>query len=839
MSAACALPNLPRIARYTIAAAAALAAWQPAFAQTFDARAAAAAAAQQPDGDPPSRVARLNYLSGAVTTEPAGASDWSYAAVNRPLTTGDQLWNDAGARSELHIGSSAVRLGQSTSLSILNLDDTNAQLKVPLGTLSTHVRDLAPGTSYEIDTPNLALAVGSPGDYRVDVAPDGASTAVTVRRGSATVYGDNTQMPVSAGQRVVFTGTALQVADTAAAPPPDSLDEWAASRDAAEERSVSARYVSRDIPGYQDLDANGTWRDTPDYGEVWVPSAVPADWAPYRTGHWIWQAPWGWTWIDDQPWGFAPYHYGRWAYVGDAWAWVPGPLVVSAPPPCYAPALVAFVGGAGGGFDWSVSLAIGGIAAAGVAWFPLGPRDPWRPSWGGWSPHYYLRVNQTVIVNNGTINTVNVNKTVNVTNITNIHNTYVNFHAPNAVTAVPATAFVHGQPVAHFAQKVDPQQWRNARIGSGAPGLAPVRQSLAGELRNAAYRPPAAVEQRSIVATRNPVVPAAYRDRLAAHLVQSGALVPGAGVPVVKTTAPPNYAMRQMPAIGNTGEPSHWAMRNVQLVDTHTPLAPPLRGPQPGGGNPAAAARAIERAQASAPPANATQPEMPQNNAARGTSVPPNAMRPVNPAPSVNNGVPRPPALDEPSVRNHAGTPGDTPRAQPSWSVPHPPIAQQRASGANDRPAPASPAQPRPSSGAPNPLPDYRPPAPSAPPPIRAARSAPTPQMPSPVSPQQTWQAQRNDFAVRQMPHGIQRKTPPPNAAPRNDYRPPASLPPMEAPRAPRPTMEAPRIEPRPAPSPQPAPRAPSPPARQAPAHPMRPDQPHAFDAHFNARRHT
>ncbi|MBL3921580.1 hypothetical protein FH726_24425, partial [Bacteroides thetaiotaomicron] len=86
--------------------------------------------------------------------------------------------------------------------------------------------------------------------------------------------------------------------------------------------------------------------------------------------------------------------------------------------------------------------------------------EPWHPGWGGWSPHYYDRVNRNIVVNN-----VNVNKTVNVTNITNITNinkTYVNFRAPHAITAVPASAFVHGQPVAHFSQHVDPQQWRNA-----------------------------------------------------------------------------------------------------------------------------------------------------------------------------------------------------------------------------------------------------------------------------------------------------------------------------------------------------------------------------------------
>lgn len=407
-------------------------AWQPSWAQQAPPPANFAQSA--PDGDPPGRVARLNYMAGTVTTEPAGASDWSYAQVNRPLTTGDQLWNAGNARSELHIGSTAVRMGEQTSLDILNLDDSSAQLKVAQGTLSTRVRAIAPGSTYEIDTPNLALGLNTPGDYRVDVAPDGSSTTVTVRSGSATVYGDNGQLPIGAGQQVTFTGTSLQQAAANGAPGPDAFDQWAANRDAAEDRSVSARYVSREMPGYQDLDANGTWRSTPQYGQVWVPNQEPEGWAPYRDGHWVWQAPWGWTWVDDAPWGFAPYHYGRWAYVDDSWAWVPGQAVVSEPP-VYAPALVAFVGD--GGSDWSVNLAVGGVAAAGLAWFALGPGEPWHPHWGrdhDWSPRYYDRVNNTVIVNNR----------VDIRN--NVHNTYINYRAPGAVTAMPAAAFVHGQP---------------------------------------------------------------------------------------------------------------------------------------------------------------------------------------------------------------------------------------------------------------------------------------------------------------------------------------------------------------------------------------------------------
>ena len=661
-----------RTTGYTlIAAAAFLFAAQTTFAQ--EAEQAPPGAATQ-NTDPPGRVARLNYTAGAVTTEPAGASDWSYAQINRPLTTGDQLWNDQNARSELHIGSTAVRLDQSTSLDILNLDDNSAQLKVAQGTLSARVRELAPGSSYEIDTPNLALGLNGPGDYRVDVAPDGSSTTVTVRSGSATVYGDSGQVPVAAGQQIRFAGTNLQQVADNGAPGLDPFDQWAASRDAAEDRSVSARYVSRDIPGYQDLDANGTWQSSPQYGEVWVPRATPAGWAPYHDGHWVWQAPWGWTWVDDAPWGFAPYHYGRWAYVDNSWAWVPGPMVVSAPP-VYAPALVAFVGGGGGGggVNWGVSLAIGGAVAAGVAWFPLGPGEPWHPNWGGhdhWSPGYYNRVNNTTVVNN-------YNRNINVTNVnvTNIHNTYINYRAPGGVTAVPATAFVHGQPVGRFAQKVDPQQWRNAQINPGGPGIAPVKQSFGPGLRNANYRPPAAVTARPVVATRSPAVPAAYHDTLAQRFAQSGGRVPGAGEPIVRTSVPAHMA----------GAPGAVPVQNVRVVQSHmagrTPGAAPgapngmQQGMQQAGQRPGAAPNAQPQRGGEPQARPGTPPQM-----ANLHEQPGEAARP-------SNGVPRPPQANSANPNAYAqqhGAPGQAgqqpgaeARREPAWTQPHAPMAQQ------------------------------------------------------------------------------------------------------------------------------------------------------------------
>lgn len=172
---------------------------------------------------------------------------------------------------------------------------------------------------------------------------------------------------------------------------------------------------------------------------MWVPNSVSADWAPYREGHWAWQDPWGWTWIDDAPWGFAPYHYGRWAYVGSQWAWVPGPMAVSAPP-AYAPALVAFVGDGDSGVDWNVALTVGGVAAAGFAWFPLGPGEAWHSYREGWSPRYYERVNRNVYVDRSV----------------HVNSTYINYRASRALTAAPANMFVRGQPVGRQPYGVDP-----------------------------------------------------------------------------------------------------------------------------------------------------------------------------------------------------------------------------------------------------------------------------------------------------------------------------------------------------------------------------------------------
>ncbi len=219
-----------------------------------------------------------------------------------------------------------IRMNAGTGVSVLNLDDRIAQLQLTQGTLNVRVRRLEPDQVFEVDTPNLAFTLRQPGEYRIEVDPDGNATTIVVRKGQGEVYGEGAAYVIDSRQPYRFTGTGLREYEYVDAPRFDEFDRWSSDRDRSYDTSVSARYVSPDVVGYQDLDANGTWRVDATYGNVWFPNRVAADWAPYRDGHWAWVDPWGWTWVDDAPWGFAVSHYGRWTNLRGTWGWVPGPV---------------------------------------------------------------------------------------------------------------------------------------------------------------------------------------------------------------------------------------------------------------------------------------------------------------------------------------------------------------------------------------------------------------------------------------------------------------------------------------------------------------------------------
>jgi hypothetical protein len=475
--------------------------------------------------DPPTRVGRLNYSQGSVSFRPAGEDDWVTAVPNRPLVTGDDLWADDDSRAEVHVGSAAIRLGAKTGITFLTLDDTTAQIRLAQGSLIVRVRHVDDDDTYEIDTPNLAFTLLQPGEYRVDVSEDGSQSITTVWHGRGRVTGGGFTYNVIAGQSATFTGSDHLDYDLEQVPSQDDFDGWAFDRDSREDEADSANYVSREMTGYEDLDDSGTWSYVPGYGECWQPSAVAVGWAPYRFGHWVWVGPWGWTWVENEPWGFAPFHYGRWAFVNNGWFWVPGPVVVR---PVWAPALVAFVGG-GPGFHFS--------AGVGVGWFPLAPGEVYVPA-------YHV---SRVYVNN-----INVTNTaVNVTKVTNVYNTviinkttvnnitYVNQHVTNGVTVVSHDAFVNARPAAQNLMHVDAREIASAPV-THVVAAEPMKTSVIGAGRPVSVRPPATVINRPVVAVRTPAPqPQSIEQRQAqagGHLNQQALVRPAAPAQPVQMT---------------------------------------------------------------------------------------------------------------------------------------------------------------------------------------------------------------------------------------------------------------------------------------------------------------
>ncbi len=441
-----------------------------------------------PAADPPSRVARLSYTEGPVSLRAAGADAWTAAELNRPLTAGDELWNDGGARAELDLGHAFVRLDALTGIELLNLDDRGVQISLLQGKAQVRLRSLDEEDQFEIATPQAAVTLLRSGDYRFEAAGDGAETSLIVRAGQVEVTAPDRAFSVRALQQAQLTGTGTVDYRISAAPPLDSFDAFCATRDKQGAAAASLQYVSPSVIGWEDLDTYGTWTVSVGHGPIWRPRMVAAGWAPYRFGHWAWIEPWGWTWIDAAPWGFAPFHYGRWVWYSGYWGWVPGPPRVRA---VYAPALVVF---AGGGPGLHYYFRVGG--GPGVAWFPLGPREIYMPPY---------RASRTYITNVNISHTVIANTTtIWRTDVTRQH--YANRTIAGAVTAVPAAVFADGRAVSRSAVRVTTQEAREAHIGGMAPPVTPSRRSIAPIADGAppAARPPAAVASRQTVVRRTP-----------------------------------------------------------------------------------------------------------------------------------------------------------------------------------------------------------------------------------------------------------------------------------------------------------------------------------------------
>jgi hypothetical protein len=427
---------------------------------------------------------RLSFTKGEVSFWRPGSQEWSQAQVNTPLAPDDLLYSGPQGTLEVQIGSRAfVRTMPNTQLGFVGEEPDFLQFKVTEGSAFFDLRAVEPGRTVEVDTPNSVFTIEHVGYYRVDVS--GPRTSFTTRRsGEATATSVTGEaVAIQPSEEVVIEGTESPQIASYAAPQRDAWDKWNYARTDYLLDAVSARYVSPEIYGVDDLDRFGTWRVVPTYGTVWVPRKVPSGWVPYSTGSWVMDPYYGWTWVDTAAWGWAPFHYGRWVFVNGFWAWAPGPVFKR---PGYAPALVAFFGGPSAG----VSVGIGAV----VGWVALGwgePCVPWwgpesfrhRPWWGGW--------NGPRVVNN-----VVISKTT----VVDVHEikAYRNAGVRNAVVAVNENRFGHGSIMSARIKRVDVTKIQPIHTG---PRVTPTSVSyVPRETRG--ISPPEKILKRSVVSTR-------------------------------------------------------------------------------------------------------------------------------------------------------------------------------------------------------------------------------------------------------------------------------------------------------------------------------------------------
>lgn len=428
-----------------------------------------------PSGEAPATtdqgVARISLIHGEVSTQRGDSGDWSAAALNQPLMTGDKVSSADDARAEIQLDfANTLRVGRNTKANIANLTHKNIQIQIGEG-LATYTVSKDSEAEPEIDTPNVSIHPSHhDGVFRIEVHPDG-DTLVIVRKGEAQIATPQGSTEVREGEMATVRGTS----DSAqykiqSAPDRDDWDRWNSDRDHIIRDANSWRHTNRYYTGSQDLDAYGHWRHVDDYGDVWYPDE-PSDWVPYREGNWVYEPYYGWTWVGYEPWGWAPYHYGRWLWYGGAWGWWPGPAY-GWYRPFWAPAYVSFWGW-GGGFGFGVGF--GGWG--GFGWLPLGPCDWFHPWWGGYRGRFgSVNITNIHVNNYGGIRPLH--NGMRFSNLANVHNASIG----RAMSTVGAGRFGAGRVNAVAAR---PEQLRGARMMAGNLPVVPNRASLSASGRAA------------------------------------------------------------------------------------------------------------------------------------------------------------------------------------------------------------------------------------------------------------------------------------------------------------------------------------------------------------------
>lgn len=335
-------------------------------------------AAEAEPAVPPARVGQLSFIGGAARVLLDPAIGWQPAELNLPIGARAALATEPASRLEVRIGSLGLWLAPDSQVGMSDLDDGNTVAELAHGRLVLRLRTPAAGERLAVTAEGARFVIESAGAFRAEFDARRHRFTVHVQDGSARLVLGTQELVLKENQWAAADARMQVVLEQGSGDTRVPLDDFAERRDRRNERASATGRLPPDLTGAAALDGHGSWRTDPVYGAVWYPDNLPPDWAPYRYGHWRWVAPWGWTWIDDASWGFAPSHYGRWLFLAGRWGWAPGSFGAATTPrrPIYAPALVGFYGSAEGA-PWTYSAA----APAVVGWYPLAPGEVYWPAY--------------------------------------------------------------------------------------------------------------------------------------------------------------------------------------------------------------------------------------------------------------------------------------------------------------------------------------------------------------------------------------------------------------------------------------------------------------------------
>jgi hypothetical protein len=527
------------------------------------------------------RVGGIDIAEGEVTIRLPGGGEaagtplpgaWAEAGRNDPVAAGMAVRTAAASRAVLRVGADLVAFSETAEADIVKLDRAGTALALHGGRLGVFLSGHEAGRVTEIAIPNGAVRLFAPGEYEI-AAGDGRFPArLAVFAGTARVVGKGLDAVVTSGGTALLIGEErLAMLPGGASEEEDAFAEWWRAQKRSPADSPALHRVSAALTGHERLDQHGAWERIAGIGEAWFPKDPPRDWAPYRHGRWRWMNPWGWTWIDDLPWGFATSHYGRWVHVGEAdsgtgrWGWVPGERVAE---PVFMPAAVAFLGTAGVGLSYPDAF------RPAVAWFPLAPGEVYWPDFTD-DPAAIRRLNEGIGADPSLL--APTRKGDPPADI--VTGDYSNRrHA----SVVPRAVFIGGRPVAEALIELPAHRLENAPLLAGSPGIEPPRP-----------RPPARTPSEAPSAAV-PAQAERARDTLAgigrSRETRQGAAAPAVSqrpaprtVTAGKRAAQPQAAARRTP---QTARPSQTVRANQRARSSQTVRSnQTVRGDQRARGN--------------------------------------------------------------------------------------------------------------------------------------------------------------------------------------------------------------------------------------------------------------